>query len=188
VVALALLGVLVVAGATVAYARARPADAAALQPVATSSAAEPAGASGASIVVHIVGAVEHPGVYDFTEGARVVDAVRAAGGFTGKADRAAVNLARALADGEQIVIPRRGQATTPASGGGPAGGDTGGKVNLNSATAADLEALPGIGPVLAQRIVDYREQHGPFRAVTDLQKVSGIGAKTYASLEPLITV
>ena len=188
--ALALLALLVVVGASMAYVRARPASAAALTPLGTPAPVAAASEAGARLFVHVAGAVADPGVYDFAEGARVIDAVRAAGGFTSKADRAAINLARALVDGEQILVPRRGETTTAAgasSGGGGAAG-SGGTVNLNGATAADLEALPGIGPVLAQRIIDYREQHGPFRSVGDLQKVSGIGPKIFASLEPLLSV
>lgn len=188
VVALAVLGVLVLAGAGLAYVRARPADASSLEPVAPSATATAAVDEGA-IVVHVVGSVRKPGVFTFHEGDRVIDAVRAAGGFAPGADAIGINLARPLVDGEQIVVPKRGEAGAP-PGGGAGGGSAqqGGKININLATVADFDSLPGIGPVLAQKIVDYREQHGPFKAITDLQKVSGIGPKKYASLEEHITV
>jgi competence protein ComEA len=186
--ALVVLGLLLLIGAGLAYARARPA--AAVAPPsgvsAQSSSAEPSTAA-TTIVVHVVGAVRHPGVYDFTQGARVVDAVRAAGGFAAGADEQAVNLARALVDGEQIVVLKKGEAPPPAASGG-GGATQGATVNINSATEADFENLPGIGPVLAQKIVDYREQHGPFRSVQDLMKVSGIGQKKFESLQAYVTV
>lgn len=188
VVALAVLGALVVVGAGVAFVRSRPADAAAIAPVGapigSPSASTPATPA---LVVHVVGEVRDPGVYEFAEGARVVDAVRAAGWFTRRADTTAVNLARALADGEQIVVPRRGASGGSAAAAG-SGGTGGGLVNINTATVADLDALPGIGPVLAERIIAYREQHGPFRTIQDLDKVSGIGPSTMQDLEPYITV
>lgn len=202
-VALSLLGVLVLAGATLAYARARPTPAVAMAPVSQPqpSGEAVAGGSGA-VFVHVVGAVRKPGVYELREGARVIDAVRAAGGMARSADATAVNLARSLTDGEQLVVPKRGEATAgtgtatgagPASGGGgaaAAGGTSaaGAMVNINLAGAGELDSLPGIGPVLAERIVDYREQHGPFRTVRDLMKVSGIGSKKFESLEPHVTV
>lgn len=185
-VALAVLGLLLVSGAAVAYVRSRPAAAAPLAPVeAPSETPTPAG----KIVIHIVGAIRKPGVYPFAEGARVVDAVRAAGGFVRGADRAAINLARKLIDGEQIVVPRRGETSPSAGATGPGGSaKQGGKININLATASDLTELPGIGDVLAQRIVDYREQHGPFRDVRDLMKVPGIGDRTFKRLEPYVVV
>jgi len=184
----AAIGALVVAGSLVAYVRAHPASAAPLAPVGVPSsiAESPPG----DIVVHVVGAVRKPGVYTFTQGARVVDAVRAAGGFTSAADQQAINLARPLVDGEQIVVPRHGEAPASGAPATAAGGgvSSGGKVNINSASAGELEQLPGIGPVLAQRIVEYRTQHGPFRTVKDLTKVPGIGEKKFSSLEPYVTV
>jgi competence protein ComEA len=188
IVVLALLALVVLAGAGLAYVRARPASAASIAPVGAPAIPTDAAAPSPTpdpIVVHVVGAVRHPGVYRFAEGARVVDAVRAAGGFSSRADRAAVNLARLLVDGEQIVVARRGPHGAVAPKGGA---ETGGLVNLNSATVADLDGLPGIGPVLAQRIIDYRDQHGPFRSPQDLDKVSGIGPATLQDLLPLVTV
>jgi len=185
--ALAVLGLLLLIGAGLAYVRARPAAAIAPPSGAPSIAAsaDPSAAA-ATIVVHVVGAVRRPGVYDFSQGARVVDAVRAAGGFLRDADPQGINLARPLVDGEQIVVPKEGEAPPAATGGG--GGQPGGKVNINSATEADFENLPGIGPVLAQKIVDYRDQHGPFQTIQDLMKVSGIGPKKFDSLQALVMV
>jgi len=188
--ALAVLGLLLLIGAGLAYMRARPAAAVAPPSGAVSASASP-GASAApanTIVVDVVGAVRKPGVYDFAQGARVVDAVRQAGGFLPDAEPQAINLARPLVDGEQIVVPKKGETPAgPATGGGAAQ-QPGGKVNINNASVSDFDGLPGIGPVLAQKIVDYRDQHGPFHSVQDLMKVSGIGQKKFDSLKDLITV
>lgn len=189
--AIAVLVFLLACGATLAYVRARPAVAEPLAPVA--AAAEPSGdtviAPPGTIVIHVVGRVRKPGVYEFPDGARVNDAIAAAGGFATKADRSAINLARPLVDGEQIVVARRGArpASAGTSGGGGGGGSSGDKVNINTATSEQLQTLPGIGPALAQRILTYRDQHGSFRSITDLQKVSGIGPKKYEAIAPLVT-
>jgi competence protein ComEA len=148
---------------------------------------------GGVVIVHVAGAVQAPGVYTLPSGARVIDGIRSAGGLAAGADASAINLARPLADGERVYIPRRGE-TPPAAhvSGDPSAAQgtsaAGGKVNLNTASAADLEALPGIGEVLAQRIVDYRTQHGPFRNVRDLLKVEGIGDKKFDSIKDYVTV
>jgi competence protein ComEA len=187
--ALAVLGLLLLIGAGLAYMRARPA-AAVSPPSGAVSASPSAGASAGpanTIVVDVVGAVHKPGVYDFAQGARVIDAVRAAGGFLPDAEPQAINLARPLVDGEQVVVPKKGETPPGAASGGSAQ-QPGGKVNINSATASDFENLPGIGPVLAQKIVDYREQHGPFRSIQDLMKVIGIGQKKFDSLSAYVTV
>jgi competence protein ComEA len=139
-------------------------------------------AHGAVIYVHILGEIVHPGLYALHDGDRGVDIVAAAGGFTPDADPAALNLARFLSDGEQIVVPAVGDA--PAASGPTAGG----KVNLNTADAATLETLPRIGPAMAQRIIDWREQNGRFAAVEDLLDVTGIGDATFAGLKDLVTV
>lgn len=145
------------------------------------------------VLVHLLGAVERPGLYELRAGDRAVDAVAAAGGLTADADPAALNLARPLVDGEQIIVPRLGEAAPSgsadgSSGGGAAPSDGGGLVNLNTADAAALDTLPGVGPATAQRILDWREQNGRFTAVDDLLSVSGIGPKTFAEIEPLVTV
>jgi competence protein ComEA len=138
----------------------------------------------ARIVVDIVGAVRHAGLYRLPEGARVADAVSRAGGPTAKADIALVNLAAPLADGQQVVVPRR-----VAVGGGAAGATSasGAKVSLAGATVDDLDALPGIGPVTAQKIVDWRQAHGPFRSVDDLDAIPGIGPGRITQLRDLVT-
>jgi len=142
--------------------------------------------------VHVDGAVQRPGVYVVRPGARVIDAVTAAGGLRPEADTRAINLAAPLEDGARVWIPRRGE-TPPAAPTRPARGAVSpqtpaARLNLNTATAAELEALPGIGPALAQRIVEYREQHGPFTTVEDLLAVSGIGPAKLEQLRPYITV
>jgi competence protein ComEA len=136
------------------------------------------------VVVHVSGAVADPGVRTLPGGARVDDAVQAAGGATGAARTDQLNLARPLRDGEQIHVPDASEAAVAAT----AGADPAALVNLNRATAAELEELPGVGPVLAERIVAHRERQGGFRSVADLQQVSGIGEKTFAELEDLVTV
>lgn len=133
------------------------------------------------VVVHVVGAVATPGVVRLPAGARVLDALAAAGGSTPDADLSAVNLARELVDGEQVVVPRPGEL--PAATGASAA-DDGGLVDVNTATPAQLDALPGIGPVLAQRIVDGR----PYRSVEDLDAVDGIGPSLLDKLRPKVRV
>ena len=161
--------------------------------------ASPTGSGGASgeLRVHVVGQVERAGVVRLPAGSRVEDALDAAGGPGPKADLTAVNLARALVDGEQIYVPRPGESppqAAPAASGAPAGpgGATsaGGSasVNVNTADAAGLDALPGVGPVLAKRIVDWRTTNGRFTSVEQLGEVSGIGEKLLAQLTPLVTL
>jgi competence protein ComEA len=124
-------------------------------------------------------------------GARVVDAIEAAGGATKDADLTPINLARILSDGEQVMVtadppPATAQPTAPS--GAASGVDTNGLVNLNTATADELDQLPGIGPALAERICQWRDQNGGFSAVDELQEVSGIGEQRFAELQPLVTV
>lgn len=188
VAALAVLGLLALGGAGFAYVRAQPLPALPAAVVASPSPS-PAGSSG-TLVVHVVGAVRRPGVYDVPAGARVRDAVARAGGLTRRADVAAINLAREVVDGEQIVVPARGdpaRADSSPAGAGASTAGTGGKVNINLAGVGEFDTLPGIGPVLAQRIVEYRDANGPFASVRDLMKVPGIGPKKFASLEPYLT-
>jgi competence protein ComEA len=139
------------------------------------------------VLVDVAGWVRHPGVYEFTEGARVIDAIDAAGGARPGALLQALNLAAPLADGTQILVPREGQegvAPPPVSGGSVAGG----LVNVNTATATELEELPGIGEVIAQAIVDYRTENGPFASVDQLLDVSGIGDATLEDIRDLVSV
>lgn len=142
--------------------------------------------------VHVAGAVSRPGVYYLPQGKRVVDAVEKAAPLP-EADLQALNLARPLSDGEKIYVPRVGEALPTAGvqvpGAAGAGDGAAQKVNINTATAEELDArLPGIGPVLARRIVEYREKHGPFRSPEDLQNVSGIGPKRFEQLKELIAI
>jgi competence protein ComEA len=142
----------------------------------------------APILVDVAGWVRRPGVYEFTAGARVIDAIEAAGGARPGAELAALNLAAPLADGTQILVPKRGEVPpAPAPGAAP-GTAVGGLININTATATELEALPGVGEVIALAIVDYRTENGPFVAVDELLDVSGIGDATLANIRDLVTV
>ena len=138
-------------------------------------------------LVHVAGAVRHPGVYKLHDGDRVKDAVARAGGARAGADVNAINLAAKVADGQQVVVPRRG-AAAPAAADATAGagaGEAGAAqppVSLNSATAAQLDTLDGVGPATAQKILDWRREHGGFRSIDDLGEVPGIGPKRLAAL------
>ena len=142
------------------------------------------------VVVDVVGAVRRPGLYRLAQGARVADAVARAGGSTRKADLSLVNLAALVSDGEQVVVPRRGAGVAAAgAAAGSAAGGSGvptGPVHLNSATVEQLDALPGVGPVTAQKIVDYRQKHGAFTSVDELDAVSGIGPARLDQLRDLV--
>ena len=156
-------------------------------------AADAEGAGGqvaSTIAVHVSGAVAAPGVYELEEGARVADAVELAGGFLEGAAENALNLARVLNDGEQVVVPtaeeHAAQQSAAEASGGAAG--VGGKVNINTASVEQLDTLPGVGESTAQKIIADREANGPFSSPEDLKRVSGIGDKKYAELADLITV
>jgi competence protein ComEA len=177
VAAAVLLAVLALAGRMLASA-----GAPSVQPVAP--LVPEAAAATETLVVHVAGAVRRPGLYELKEGSRVSDAVARAGGATAKADTAAVNLAAPLADGIQVLIPSR-VAGAAGAGAGGAGG-VAPRVSLSSATIADLDALPGIGPVTAQKIVDYRTQHGGFGSVDDLDAIPGIGPARIEQLRDLV--
>jgi competence protein ComEA len=197
--ALAVVAVIVVLAAAFFAYRARPK----VEPVAQVSA-PPALAAGSDagepaatavreeIVVSVAGKVRKPGLVRLPGGARVADAVEAAGGTLPGTDLAAVNLARRLTDGELVLVgvtPPPGAAEAPAVPGGPGPpAGAGGKVNLNTATLAELDSLPGVGPVLAQRILDHRTAKGGFKTVGDLRNVDGIGASRYEDLKDLVTV
>ena len=137
----------------------------------------------ALLVVDVVGAVRRPGLLRLAKGTRIADAVARAGGVTGRADLAQVNLAAPLADGEQVVVPARGAAESSASSAGP---PPAGPVHLSTATAEQLDALPGVGPVTAQKIVDYRTQHGTFSSVDELDAIPGIGPAKIDQLRGLV--
>lgn len=151
-------------------------------------------ATAEELAVHVAGAVNMPGVYRFKKGARVIEAVERAVPLP-EADLDSLNLAQPLVDGAKIYVPRKGEA--PLSSGMSAGEgqgsappfSQGSKVNINTASAEELDdVLPGIGPTLAQRIVEYREKHGPFRSVEDLKNVSGIGERRFEQIKDLVTI
>ena len=139
------------------------------------------------VVLHVIGAVAEPGIVELPLGSRVVDAIASAGGPAPDADLGGVNLARILADGEQLRIPRVGEVPAVAPGTGSAV-STDGRVNINTADAAALETLPGVGPAVAARIIAWRDENGPFRSVDELTAVSGIGEKTLDGLRDQATV
>lgn len=143
------------------------------------------------IYVHVAGCVQTPGMYELKTGARLAEAIQAAGGFTEEAAAESVNLAREIKDGEQIIVANknglgaqdaRSQASTGLSN------DATGKVNINTADETKLQTISGIGPSKAKKIIDYRETNGPFKSITDLSKVSGIGEKTLESIKDQICV
>jgi competence protein ComEA len=191
-----LLGIAAVAAITVIgagfwYVRSLP------QPVEVQPAAAPpapgpsvsASASTAPILVDVAGWVRRPGVYEFAGGARVIDAIEAAGGARPGAQLQALNLAAPLADGTQILVPKEGAtAAPPVTGSGPGVVAAGGLVNVNTATAPELETLPGIGEVTAQAIIDHRTENGPFTSVDQLLDVTGIGDVTLENIRDLVTV
>jgi competence protein ComEA len=179
--ALAAAGVLVVALVVGSRLLSHPASAVAPAPVAgpTIPAPQP------RVVVDVVGAVRRPGLYRLAAGARVADALAHAGGSTRKADLEQVNLAAPVGDGQQIVIPRRAAPGEPPMAG--SGSAQTGPVHLNTATLEELDTLPGVGPVTAQKILDYRTQHGAFRSVDELDAISGIGPARLDQLRDLVT-
>ncbi len=168
----------------------------------------PAAPTPLPLVVQVSGAVARPGLYALPAGSRVQDAIDAAGGLTAEADLDLLNLAAFIQDGERVAVMARGAWQTPEAASSEDAGQAGissrnpespappdpqatpntGPINLNTATQAELENLPGIGPSLAQRILAYREQHGPFTTIEDIQKVKGIGPKIYEKIKGLITI
>jgi competence protein ComEA len=138
------------------------------------------------VVVHVAGAVARPGLYRLPEGSRIDDAIAEAGGAKPKAALDLVNLAAPLADGQQVVVPLRGSAEAAALGADAGAAGPIGKVHLNSATLEQLDELPGIGPVTAQQIIDYRDANGAFGSIDELDAVPGIGPTTLEQLRPLV--
>lgn len=189
--ALLLVVAMAVAGTAVVVLRGRPQEVAA-PPVETAGIPLPgvtpasSASAGPEVVVAVAGSVARPGLVRLPAGSRVDDAVRAAGGLTPGASYGLLNLARRLVDGELVQVGGEGAPGSPASPGGASAG--GGKVNLNAATVAELDALPGVGPVLAQRIVDWRTANGSFRSVDQLREVTGIGEAKYNDLKAKVAV
>jgi len=167
------------------FMRARPADVP-LAPVVTASVAAETPTPAPLIKVHVLGAVAAPGVVTLPQGARVEDAIAAAGGLTADADPAQLNLAAVLADGSQIVIGTTARPQGDVNGDSAPG--AGALINLNTASEAELESLPGVGPVTAGKILAWRAQHGRFSSIDELQEIDGIGPKTFAQLAPHVCV
>lgn len=184
------LAAILLLAAAVTFVRDRGGDARPPVPVPVAAAAAD-GAGGVApasedpLVVYVTGAVRKPGVYQLPDGKRIIDAIEKAGGVTPKADAVTVNLAALLIDGEQILVP---EAFSPGAGAAPtgAGPAASGLVHLNSADVTALDALPGVGPATAQRIVDWRDQNGGFRTVDDLEQVPGIGPAKLDALRDLV--
>ncbi|MFE0334136.1 helix-hairpin-helix domain-containing protein [Streptomyces sp. NPDC058955] len=169
----------------------RVAPAVASPPSVSASPSAAGGGASAKVVVDVGGKVRRPGVLTLPAGSRVADALRAAGGVRAGADLTGLNRARVLFDGEQVLVGVPGTA----AGGGTAGGGTGAgagasgggvPLSLNTATVEQFDGLPGVGPVLARRLVDHRTEHGGFRSVEELREVDGIGERRYADLQPLV--
>jgi competence protein ComEA len=186
--ALLALVVLVVAWRHVASSggSAAPLRVAPFVPAAQGTTGARAGSVAAYLLVDVAGAVRRPGLVRLPKGARVFDAVARAGGLTAHAERDSVNLAAPVSDGQQVLVPARGSPGSGAPGGAGAGGAASGPVSLSSATAEQLDTLPGIGPVTAQKIIDYRAQHGSFTSVDGLDAISGIGPARIAELQGLV--
>ena len=188
------LAALVVVVLGVRFMQAQARGSAAPAPAASAPASGSGSASGSvrleprpatSALVHVAGAVRSPGVYRLRDGERVQDAVRRAGGPRAGADLNAINLAAKVADGQQVVVPRRGAAGAAPVGGagaGEPGGPPQSPVSLNTATAEQLDTLDGVGPATASKILEYRRQHGGFRSIDDLGEIPGIGPKRLAAL------
>ncbi|MFE6056304.1 helix-hairpin-helix domain-containing protein [Kitasatospora sp. NPDC056446] len=158
---------------------------------ATAGTGLPGAGAGAAVVVDIGGRVHIPGLHTLPAGSRVADALRAAGGVLPETDTRNLNLARVLTDGEQLLVGEQVQPPASAAGSGaglPGPATPRPSVSLNRATLEQLDTLPGVGPTLAQRILAYRTSHGSFRSLDQLRQVSGIGARTYAELRPLLTL
>jgi competence protein ComEA len=176
----------------------RPQESAPVAPLAFSSTTGPAPSASAGqptgrLIVDVVGKVRQPGIVTVPKGSRVYEAIDAAGGLRGRVDTTTLNLARELVDGEQVLVgiepvDAAGEPASGAGGTGAAGGPGAAKINLNTATLEQLDTLPGVGPVTAQAILDWREGEGPFTSVDDLLDVKGIGDATLAELRDLVVV
>ncbi|HEX5898901.1 MAG TPA: ComEA family DNA-binding protein [Solirubrobacteraceae bacterium] len=191
------LAALVVLALGVRFMQGQARSAAVATPADAGESAQTSGSASASVrieprqpavaLVHVAGAVRSPGVYRLREGQRIQDAVHRAGGPRPGADLNAINLAAKVADGQQVVVPRRGATTSaPAVGGAAPGGPAQPPVSLNTATAEQLDTLDGVGPATAAKILDWRRQHGGFRSIDDLGEIPGIGPKRLAALRPKV--
>ena len=177
------------AGAVSAGSAAAPATSGAAPSTAGATPGLPTASARPVLVIHVVGAVRRPGVYRLAEGARAADAVSRAGGPTTNANLEAIDLAALIADGQQVAVPRRddaGASPAPASPPGAGLAARMGPVHLNTATVEQLDALPGLGPATAQKIVDYRRKHGFFRSVDELDAIPGIGLAKIDQLRKLV--
>ena len=166
-------------GGVVAFVRSRPRQVAVKERGSTQSRSR-------SLAVHVAGAVAMPGLYDLKEGSRVADAVSAAGGASPDAALDGVNLAARLKDGEKVMVPRAVMSSVPAAS--PVSENSTTLVNLNTASEQEMEELPGVGPALSKRIVQYREKNGAFSSVDELDNVEGIGPRKLETLEGLVTI
>jgi competence protein ComEA len=163
-------------------------DAAPGDPEASPQPSPPAGQDDGTVIVDVAGRVRRPGIVTLPLGSRVVDAIRAAGGARESVDLTSLNLARELVDGEQLLVGLAPPPAVPTPGGVPGTAGPVGLVNLNTATMAELDTLPGVGPVTAQAILDWRAANGSFTSVDELLEVDGIGDATLADLRDLVTV
>jgi competence protein ComEA len=179
---LVMIGLLILAAVVALSIRWRPTETIIIEPPLPTATPGP-------IRVYVSGAVINADVYELPPDSIVQEAIAAAGGADGEADLETINLAKVLNDGDQVYVPRIGEAPTPApqAEGGAAPVATG-PINLNTATQAELETLPGIGPSIAGRIIEYREANGPFATIEDIQNVSGIGPAIFEDIKDLITV
>jgi competence protein ComEA len=197
-----LAGVLIVVASLFYWHRVAGQEAVVIEPLPASPAASPQTAAQgtetgaddkpAEVVVHVAGAVAKSGVYHLPAGSRVIDALEAAGGAAAEADVDALNLAQPLVDGQKVWVPKKGEVPAVQAMGASSvlglGAGGAGKININTAGVAELEKLPGLGPALAQRIIDYRNAHGPFKSIEELKNVSGIGEKRFAELKDHVTL
>ncbi|HZD61044.1 MAG TPA: helix-hairpin-helix domain-containing protein [Anaerolineae bacterium] len=190
--AIAVLIILAIAGGITLYVMSQP------KPVIVSKAGESAKEGSSEdrpatkakdvkmLFVHVAGAVVHPGVYHLKEGSRVIDAITAAGGGLQGSDQDALNLAAKVFDGQRVYVPKKGEVPPQIDGLSSATDpplESGGKVNINTATMEQLDSLPGVGPVTAQKIIDYRSKHGPLKRLEELKAIDGIGSKKYDQIK-----
>lgn len=189
---LVVIGIIVLTGClwggySMFQARTSPVAVAASDPSVRVSVATPAPSAVSTVMVHVLGEVRRPGVVTLADGSRVQDAITAAGGLTKRARPGDLNLAAKVTDGAQLVISRTGSTVTASEA---AQGTSGAAatIDLNAATLEQLDTLPGVGPVTAQKILAWRDEHGRFRTVAELQEVDGIGPKSYAQIAPRVRV